>query len=130
MLFIRTTFLLGLGVLVLPTDEASQARVLSGAKTAMHWTATFCERNPGTCVQGQQAWGVFVKKAEFGAMMAIDLINERDPRGQPAAAPAVASTSAAVQRSQRPQPAKGTSGTLQANDLEPAWRGKPVRSGG
>ena len=119
MLFIRTTLLLGLGVLILPTDHDSQARVYAGAKTAVQWTSTFCERNPETCVQSRQAWAVFVKKAEFGFKMAIDLLNERD---QPKTL-----TSAAPQPS---APIKRTSDTLHAHDLEPAWRGKTAKSGG
>ena len=124
MLFIRTTLLLGLGVLVLPTDKESQARVYANAKTAVLWTSTFCERNPATCVQGRQAWGMFVQKAEFGFKMALDLFNERDEAkiaGSPATATPHATTTA---------PSKRPGGTLQANDLEPAWRGKAAKIGG
>ena len=123
MLFIRTTLLLGLGVLVLPTDQASQVRVYDGAKSAVHWTSTFCDRNPGTCAQGQQAWGVFVKKAEFGLKMTLDLINDREQR--------TAATPTAQTAPPAP-PAHSTAkrtGTLEARDLEPGWRGKSVRTG-
>ena len=126
MFFIRTTLLLGLGVLVLPTDQASQARVTSATKSAMTWTMTFCDRNPATCVQGQQAWGVFVEKAQFGAKMAFEVISEH--RAQTAAtqttlanAPADKHTSAAMGRSRA---------ALQPSDLAPAWRGDVKRAGG
>jgi hypothetical protein len=121
MFFVRTTLLLGLGILLLPTDKESQARVFSGAKTAVNWTVTFCDRNPGTCVQGRQAWDVFVKKAEFGARMAFDLINSRDAKqaSPPQATPALQRTPAVPRR-----PAN----TLQSTDLEPAWRGKLVKT--
>lgn len=111
MFFIRTTLLVGLGVLVLPTDEAAQARVLGAAKTAMHWTQTFCERNPQTCVQAQQGWGVFVKKAEFAGKMAIDLLNERNAQ-QPAASP-------------QPTAVKPSPTALKHADPEPAQRPTP-----
>ena len=130
MFLIRTTLLVGLGVLVLPTDEASQARVYGGAKTAMNWTMTFCERNAETCVQGRQAWAVFLKKAEFGAKMAFDLISERNT--QTAAAP-----QSAAQPSAPAKPAKAVNettgrqrGTLKPGDLEPAWRGSKLAHAG
>ena len=121
MLFIRTTLLLGLGVLILPTDQASQARVYDSAKSAVRWTTTFCERNPGACAQGQQAWGVFVKKAEFGLKMTLDLINERGQRS---------AVTAPAQPTQPAQAAPKRPGTLSLQDLAPDWRGRPARTGG
>ena len=127
MFLIRTTLLLGLGVLILPTDEASQARVYSGARTAMTWTVTFCDRNAGTCAQGRQAWAVFLKKAEFATRMAVDLISER-ANHVAAAAPSVATEPATT--SPAHDPANRNRNTLKPGDLEPAWRGKLARAGG
>ncbi len=125
MFFIRTTLLLGLGVLVLPTDEASQAKVASGARTAAAWTLTFCDRNADACIKGREAWAVFLKKAEFGAKMAYDLISERNTRAADAAAQ--------NPRGPGAQPAADTNqrhrGTLKPGDLEPTWRGKVARAG-
>ena len=126
MFFIRTTLLLGLGVLVLPTDQASQARVTSASKTAMTWTMTFCDRNPATCVQGQQAWGVFVEKAQFGAKMAFEVISEH--RAQTAAAPTTPATAQVDKKS--PAATGRARATLQPSDLAPAWRGDVKRAGG
>ena len=126
MFFIRTTLLLGLGVLVLPTDQASQARVTSGAKTAMTWTMTFCERNPSTCVQGQHAWGVFVEKAQFGAKMAFEVISEQ--KAQTAAAQTAPVLAPLDKRAHAASARPRT--TLQPLDLAPAWRGEPKRAGG
>jgi Family of unknown function (DUF5330) len=131
MLFIRTTLLLGLGVLILPTDHDSQARVYAGAKTAVHWTSTFCDRNPETCVQGRQGWAVFVKKAEFGFKMALDLLNERDqPKTLTSAAPQSSSGHATSLPPLPAAPMKRTTDTLHAHDFEPAGRGKTAKSGG
>ena len=126
MFFVRTTLLLGLGVWLLPTDRDSQARVFSGAKTAVDWSVTFCDRNPQTCVQSRQAWDVFVKKAEFGGRMALDLINSSNQ-----AAPPASTSGATVPARTAPQPpVKRSAGTLQGSDLEPAWRGRLTRTGG
>ena len=128
MLLIRTTLLVGLGVLVLPTDEASQTRFYGSARTAMGWTVTFCDRNPDTCTQGRQAWAVFLKKAEFGAKVAFDLISERNKH--------VAETATQTTKPVDAHPAAADPvsvlrrGTLKPGDLEPAWRGKVARAGG
>ena len=130
MFLIRTTLLVGLGVLVLPTDEASQARVYSGAKTAMTWTMTICDRNAETCVQGRQAWAVFLKKAEFGAKMAFDLISERNT--QSAAAPQLPPQTATPAKPAKAgnETAGRLRGTLKPGDLEPAWRGNKLAHAG
>jgi uncharacterized Fe-S cluster protein YjdI len=135
MLFFRTTLLLGMGVLVLPTDEASQARVYQGARTAVTWTTTFCDRNAETCVKGGEYWAVFKKKAEFGAKMAYDLVSERNAQSANAA-PALAATPSPAAPGGKfgahPQhPVLPTRSTLKPSDLEPAWRGtsKVARAG-
>ena len=129
MLFIRTTLLLGLGVLLLPTDQESQSRVYANAKTALHWTTTFCERNPQTCVQGQQAWGVFAEKAEFGFKMALDLMNDRNgPKSPTGSAPTPSGLTTPNPRQVAAAPTKRASGTLQTSDLEPGWRGRVAKS--
>lgn len=133
MFFIRTTLLLGLGVLVLPTDETSQARVYDGAKTAVHWTSTFCDRNAEACVQSHQAWGVFVKKAEFGAKMALNLFNEhgRDASAQTTSPPGSAHGQPMASRTPAsPGLQKRTAVTLPAADTDPTQRHKAARAGG
>ena len=134
MFFIRTTLLLGLAVLVLPTDQESQARVYGNAKSALVWTATFCDRNQQTCVQGRQAWGVFVQKAEFGVKMALDLINDhnRSTGEMPTKVATGTVPGGGAHTVATPQPTRRASlpGALQASDLEPAFRGKIARVGG
>jgi Family of unknown function (DUF5330) len=135
MLFFRTTLLLGMGVLVLPTDEASQARVYQGARTAVTWTATFCDRNAETCVKGGEYWVIFKKKAEFGARMAYDIISERNTQTASATpAPAAVPSTPAPNGKFGAHPQQAVlpvRGTLKPSDLEPAWRGpsKVARAG-
>lgn len=124
MFFVRTTLLLGLGILLLPTDQESQTRVFTNAKTAAAWTVTFCDRNAATCVQGREFWDIFKQKAEFGVRMAFDLINGRDDTKQATMPHAVAPAS---QRA--PTQPRRTTGTLQSTDFEPAWRGKVIKTG-
>ena len=63
MLFlIRTAFWLMIIVLLLPTDERQRSEVYGTAQAAVHDLATFCDRNPETCVKGKDAFGVLVQK--------------------------------------------------------------------
>src|SRR5262245_1493138 len=82
MLFlIRTAFWLMIIVLLLPTDEQQRSEVYGTAQAAVQDVATFCDRNPETCVRGKDAFGVLVQKAQFGARMLMGLINGNDDAG-------------------------------------------------
>ena len=68
-----TGILVAVVVAVLPADREQQARLYDRAATAVHWTATFCDRNGPTCAQAGVVWSGFVQKAQFGAEMAYEL---------------------------------------------------------
>jgi hypothetical protein len=126
MFLIRMTFWVGLAVLLLPTDQYQQARVYDTAAAAVERISTFCDRNAKTCATGADLWAGFVKKAEFGARMAFDLMNSRgrSPQEAPAAQPA-----SAKDRMERHLPAAAR-GTLKPDDLAPAWRGQQAQRAG
>src|SRR5215471_13335608 len=95
MFLIRVAFWLGLVVLLLPTDERQQARLYNTALATVERATTFCERNAQACTVAAQLWATFLKKAEFGARMAVDLMSsgghpdvEGSQRGQPPRSPA------------------------------------------
>lgn len=127
MFVIRLAFWLGLVVLLLPTDEHQQARLYGAAVATIERATTFCDRNPRTCAVGAEAWATFLRKAEFGARMAFDLVSSRgrseDEAVAPRAQPAVAKGRA------EPKAVPGARGTLTPSDLTPAWRGQQQRTG-
>ncbi len=108
MSILRTGFIVAVVVAVLPADKDQQARLFDRAATAVHWTATFCDRNGPTCAQAGDIWSGFVQKAQFGAAMAYELATKSSSKDRSLLAPA-ADTSPL--------------GTLTPEDLEPAWRG-------
>jgi Family of unknown function (DUF5330) len=135
MFFIRTIFVLAVGVMLLPTDEAQQAKVAGNAGAAAASAATFCERNPSTCAAGSEMWALFLKKAEFGARLAGSMAQDymRGGAGQRNATAEVPGQRP-IDQSLRPQaaPAKviePARGTLAPHDMGPAWRGALVRTG-
>jgi hypothetical protein len=123
MFLIRVGFWVGLAVLLLPTDERQQARLYSTAVTTVERVTTFCDRNAQACAAGAELWAIFVKKAEFGARMAIDLVSTSGRQDEDAAS---ARTQPA---SVKGKPAPAARGTLTPADLTPAWRGQVQRTG-
>lgn len=108
MAFIRNMIVLGAVVALMPTDKAQQSRFYEQAASVATWTVTFCDRNVALCAEGQDLWGTFVKKAEFGASVAYSLIQQQI---NPGSHPAGAATPAATEH-----------GTLRADDMRPKWR--------
>ena len=123
MFLIRVGFWVGLAVLLLPTDERQQARLYSTAVTTVERVTTFCDRNAQACAAGAELWAIFVKKAEFGARMAIDLVSTSGRQDEDAAS--LGTQPASV----KGKPAPAARGTLTPADLTPAWRGQVQRTG-
>jgi hypothetical protein len=109
MFFVKLAFWLGVVVMLLPSDEQQQARFYTTATTAVERVTTFCDRNPRTCTLSAEAWSTFLRKAEFGARLAGDLISSGARQSGFDALQPHAST-------------QRTGGTLTPMDMQPAWR--------
>ncbi|MBI1651360.1 DUF5330 domain-containing protein [Hyphomicrobium sulfonivorans] len=116
MSLLKLGILIAVVVAVLPADREQQAALYDKAATAVHWTATFCDRNGTTCDQAGVIWSAFVEKAKFGAAMAYELVT-KDSEGAPATAQTVRYNVIEPGVDLTPR------GTLRAEDLEPVWRG-------
>lgn len=133
MFLIRMAFWVGVVVVLLPTDERQQARVYGTAVATVERVTTFCERNAQACAAGAEMWSTFVKKAEFGVRMAIDLATSSGRKDEDATPPRSQPTSAKVKPEAKPEPKPdikvpaAVRGTLTPSDLTPAWRGADVR---
>jgi hypothetical protein len=108
MSILKIGILVAVVVAVLPADREQQAALYDRAASAVHWTATFCDRNAPTCTQAGVLWTGFVKKAQFGAAMAYELAMKHTANEKTLLEPA---------SDMYPR------GTLRAEDLEPVWRG-------
>jgi hypothetical protein len=127
MFLIRVAFWLGLVVLLLPTDERQQARLYGTAVATVERVTTFCDRNANACAAGAELWTTFLRKAEFGARMAVDLAISGGRKDEEAAPPRLQPSSTRSQPEPRTNPP--TRGTLTPSDLAPAWRGQMQRTG-
>lgn len=118
---IRTTVVVGAVVALMPTDRAQQLRIADQAGAAAKWTLTFCDRNAVACTQASDAWGVFVKKAQFAGQLAVELVNDaRAP--QPGPQPSAPQPAALQEERVVVQPPRRS--TLTPDDLKPTWRGR------
>ena len=126
MFLFRIVFWLAVVVMLLPTEERQQAKLYETAAVTVERLATFCDRNASACAAGAEAWSAFVKKAEFGARVAVDLITSQGQRADAAAAASSARATGPAAAEPRPTPAARN---LSRDDLGPTWRGHPPRGG-
>ena len=126
MFLFRLAFWIGLAILLLPSDERQQERLYATAVATVERATTFCDRNPKVCAAGGEMWSMFLKKAEFGVRMAINVAGSGGRASDDAAS--TPQPTAAMRPEPRPSPA-ATRGTLTPSDLTPAWRGQLQRTG-
>lgn len=74
MFLFRSAFWLLILVLLVPTDKDQQNQIYGTAQAAMNDVVGFCDRNPQTCATSQDAFAVLVQKAQYGAQMAMAMV--------------------------------------------------------
>jgi hypothetical protein len=113
---LRMAFWLGVVLVLLPSAstqptpkvQVGTAEAVSAARAAVGDLRSFCDRQPEACSIGSQAAVAIGHRAQAGAKMLYEFLN--DQLG-PQAPEAVGSTGKPSQQ------------TLTPADLEPAWRG-------
>ena len=96
-----------------PSSELGASEAVSAASATVSDMRGFCTRQPEACAVGSQAAVAFGQRAQAGAKMVYDFINERT--GQTGSIATKATRAAA--------PTAKSQDTLTAADLVPAWRG-------
>jgi hypothetical protein len=127
MFLIRLAFWVGLAILLLPSDERQQERLYATAVATVERATTFCDRNPKVCAASGELWAMFLKKAEFGARMAINVVGSGGRATDDAAPLPPQPASLRTGPDARTSPAPRS--TLTPMDLAPAWRGQAYRQG-
>ena len=97
------------------------------ASAAVSDVSNFCERQPDACEVGAQAATVLSQRAQAGARMVYEFINQQWVRAE---------TAAVAERKLEPSldtvgaiaTVPASQSTLAASDLEPAWQGPRARS--
>jgi hypothetical protein len=92
------------------TSAFDAVGALSAATATVSDMSQFCTRQPDACAAGSHVAVAFGQRAQAGAKMVYDMLNERL---QPQATGSVA----------KPATAKPSQNTLTPADLRPAWQG-------
>jgi uncharacterized protein DUF5330 len=128
---LRVAFWLTIVLALLPSggaQQSAQAKVgptdaVVAAGAAVSDMSSFCDRQPEACVVGANAAVAIGQRAQAGAKMVYEFLNDHAPRGnetgsvsKPKAGPKIAAA--------RTVPASaGSQSTLKDSDLDPAWQG-------
>jgi hypothetical protein len=127
---LRMAFWLGVVLVLLPsggaqpsTNKVGAADAISAASATVHDLTGFCSREPNACTVGSELATTMGARARAGAKMLYGLLSEALAPGQNDSL-----------TSDRAPPGRGTASLQQASentlkpaDLNPAWRGPPVR---
>ena len=133
---LRVAFWLTIVLALLPTGSSqpvaqdakfgtTEAVVAAGA--AVSDVSNFCGRQPGACEVGAQAAVAIGQRAQAGAKMVYEFINDRMARGETGSVPERKPEPKLVSIRTVPS-VPGSQTTLNPADLEPAWQGPPERS--
>jgi hypothetical protein len=109
-----------------PQIDAADAVIAAGA--AVSDMSGFCDRQPEACKVGAQAAVVIGQRAQAGASMVYDFIQERMARQetQTGSVNEAKVVRASMTRQQAPAH-PGSQSTLKPADLEPSWQGSMPR---
>jgi hypothetical protein len=114
-----------------PQIAATDAVIAAGA--AVSDMSSFCDRQPEACEVGAHAAVVIGQRAQAGARMVYDFINERVARSETGSlpetkvAPDAKITPASFHAPTTVPVHPGSQTTLKPDDLTPAWRGPQPR---
>ena len=119
----RMLFWLGLIIALLPIaplrQETSASKVgavdsLSAASAAVSDIRQFCVRQPDACAAGSEAIAHFVQKAETGAKLLYQFLNERKAKDE---------SPIAIKKPDRSPTGRLSLSTLTPTDLAVSWSG-------
>ena len=138
---LRMTFWLGLVLVLLPigtaqrstsTGEISATEAISAASATVGDLRGFCTRQPDACTVGSQVATAIGYRAQAGAKMLYDALNEAMASHEAASPADVSPTKTGNTKTiaAKSVAERASQSTLTATDIAPAWRGPPLRKDG
>ena len=133
---LRVAFWLTIVLALLPSggaQQSAQAKVgpteaVVAAGAAVSDMSNFCDRQPGACVVGAQTAVAIGQRAQAGAKMVYDFINDYASHGSETGSVSKPSTGPKLAAA-RPVPASpGSQSTLKDGDLDSLWQGPPAKA--
>jgi hypothetical protein len=129
---LRLTFWLGLVLVLLPSgggqpapkSDVSPGEAITAAKATVADMRQFCERQPDACEIGSQAAIAIGHRAQAGAKMLYEFLNDQLGPNDTSETGAVTKAGTRSAGKAVPLPlARPSQNTLTPADLAPAWRG-------
>jgi hypothetical protein len=125
---LRMAFWLTLAFALLPTGGSQPAAgpqlhandAVTAASAAVSDASHFCTRQAEACEVGSKAVQVIGQRAQAGAKMVFDFINDQITRSDTGPQPDAKTVPVSVPS------APGSQSTLRPDDLAPAWQGPPA----
>jgi hypothetical protein len=105
-----------------PGSDLGAMETLSAASATVSDMSRFCSRQPDACTIGSQAAVALGQRAQAGAKMVYDFINERGAPHETGSVTTRPARQVASQGGSHAAPAAKSQDTLTATDLVPAWR--------
>jgi hypothetical protein len=105
-----------------PSSELGAMETLSAASATVSDMSRFCSRQPDACAVGSQAAAALGQRAQAGAKMVYEFINERAAPHETGSVATRPTRQVASQGGSHAAPAAKSQDTLTAADLVPAWR--------
>ena len=130
---LRVAFWLTIVLVLLPsgkTQSGAQIKAteaVAAAGAAVSDVSNFCDRQPEACEVGAQAAAAIGQRAQAGAKMVYEFINERVVHDRAARGETGSVPDAKVTAVRDVPSFAGSQSTLRPSDLEPAWQGPPAR---
>jgi hypothetical protein len=134
---LRVAFWLTIVLALLPSggaQQSAQAKIgptdaVVAAGAAVSDMSGFCDRQPDACVVGMQAAVAVGQRAQAGARMVYDFINDHAAHGSDTGSVTKAKPGPKLAAAVRTVPASpGSQSTLKDSDLDPAWQSPPARA--
>jgi hypothetical protein len=130
MFLLKAGFWLGLVLVLLPSGgtksatQVSAAEAVSAASAAVSDMSQFCSRQPAACDVGGQAAVAIGHRAQAGAKMIFDFLNERSSASGERSSNADNGTTGSIGNAAKTVPVATTPSqdTLRPADVSPAWR--------
>ena len=131
---LRVAFWLTIVLALLPsgssaptTSSPGATETVAAASAAVSDVSHFCERQAEACVVGSQAAVLIGQRAQAGAKLVYDFIQERMTRSETGPIPQRRTAPGHSPRPQTPPQFAGSQSTLQPSDLAPTWQGPAPR---
>jgi hypothetical protein len=132
---LRVAFWLTIVLALLPSGGAQQSaeakvgptEAVVAAGAAVSDMSSFCDRQPDACVVGAKAAVAIGQRAQAGARMVYEFLNDHASHGNNTGSVTKLAPGPKIAAARTVPASAGSQSTLKDSDLDSAWQGPPAR---